>query len=106
METDETLKAFAGFCKKVSKLINGYDKRIKFLEEKVEQLEKRPDILLTQMQVAQITGWSIAAVGRWAKTGFIKSVKVEGREKPMIPASEIDEILAKKGNGKKLPDEQ
>ena len=95
MTHDEALDAFTQLCKQLSGMISGMDERIKRLENKQVSA-------YTQTQVAEITGWSVAAIGKWLESGFIKGVEVPGRKKPMIPPEEVDRIIAKKGRGHKF----
>jgi len=94
MTQEEALEAFAKLCNKLCYAIDGLDDRI-------TRLENRQDTVYTQSQVAQMTGWSVAVIGKWLKTGFIQGVPVKGKKNLFIPPSEVDWILAKKGKGRK-----
>ena len=98
---NETLIAFKDLCTKMGQMIDASTTRIKTLEEKVRMLEDIGTVIYSQQQVANLTGWSVAAVNNWVKTGFIIGVPVRGRKNLGIPASEVKVILSKKGHGKK-----
>lgn len=104
MEALDALKAFANLCAKMEQMIDASTTRIKTLEEKVRMLEDIGTVIYSQQQVANLTGWSVAAVNNWVKTGFIIGVPVRGRKNLGIPASEVKVILSKKGFGKNRQD--
>ena len=98
---EEALRALTDLCQKMSQMIDVSTNKVTELEDKVNMLESMQAVVYTQQQVADITGWSVAAVNNWVKTGFVLSVPIRGKKTPGIPASEVKVILAKKGQGKK-----
>ena len=100
METLEALQAFTRLCAKMEQMIDVSTTRMAAVEEKMAEIERRQAILYSQRQVAEMTGYSVAAINKWLNSGFIKGIPVEGKKNPGIPRSEVELILAKKGFGK------
>lgn len=99
-QEEEVLQAFTSLCTKIEKMIDISTARMDELEAKITKLERKPTAIYTQQEVAKLTGWSVAAVNEWVRTGYIKSVRVRGRKNLWIPASEVEMILFKQGYGK------
>ena len=97
----QALKAFTDLCDKIGQMIEDQKTKMAELEDKIKVLESMNAVVYTQQQVADITGWSVAAVNNWVKQGFIVGIPVRGKKNVGIPASEVKVILAKKGQGKK-----
>lgn len=102
MDQEKTLESITNLCNKVAQMIDDNTSRMRELEDKIKMLESRQAVLYTQKQVAQITGWSVAAINNWVKTGFILGVPVHGKKNMSIPASEVNNILSKKGHGRRF----
>jgi hypothetical protein len=100
MNAADALDRFAGLCDRLCRLIDATDDKISALERKVRDLEAGQAELMTATDVAKATGWSKSAVAKWVETGFIKSVHVTGKKNPLIPASEVETILNRRGIGK------
>ena len=97
----QALQALTNLCDKMAQMIDAQTNKMAELEDKINVLESMNAVVYTQQQVADITGWSVAAVNNWVKQGFIVGIPIRGKKNVGIPASEVKVILAKKGQGKK-----
>lgn len=98
---DKLITSVMNLCDKLSNAIDANMGKIESLEQRVKQLEQRQRAEYSQKEAAQLTGWSVAAIGNWIGNGFLTVIPGSGRN-PRVPACEIDKILSRKGYGPKL----
>lgn len=87
-------------CNKIGAAIDASLDRLEALERKMNHLELHQSAAYNQSQVAQMTGWSVAAINNWVREGKIEVVPSTGKN-VAIPATEVDKIIARKGYGRK-----
>ena len=97
----QTIEAFMTLCTKLGAAIDASLSRLDALEKKMDRLQLHQSATYNQVQVAKMTGWSVATINAWVAQHFIDVVPGSGKM-VSIPAGEVDKIIARKGYGRKL----
>lgn len=95
------MRSVLALCEKLGKELDTRNERIESLEQKVAAMELYARASYTQVEVADLTGWSTACINKWVNIGFLDVVPGSGKN-VRIPASEVKKIMESKGYGPKM----